>query len=162
MLINDCSGKVFQGGFVCDVAALVVAFNTVDDTDMGTVLSEFFSGTKTDPVGAAGDDDYFVLEHSDTSRLFRTIIAQERKKSQLKKFTGDSDGGELHLSGIHKLVETSLLVQMSGNEPLTSWMPSIFRLDTGGKISVNIPKTRQNPNIFTIQISIRYIGFRCR
>jgi hypothetical protein len=52
--------------------------------------------------------------------LFRTIITQERKKSQLKKFTGDSDGGELHLSGIHKLVGTSLLVQMSGNEPLTS------------------------------------------
>ena len=57
MLINDCSGKVFQGGFVCNIADIVVAFNTVDDTDMGTVLSEFFSGTKTDPVSAAGDDD---------------------------------------------------------------------------------------------------------
>ena len=56
-------GKVLQCGLVGKIAHIMVTFCLVDDANMGAVLLELLGDTLANPVGTAGDNDYFVLEH---------------------------------------------------------------------------------------------------
>ena len=64
ILLDDCPGKVLQCGLVGKIADIVVTFCLINDAYMGAVLLKFLSDTLANAVGTAGDDDYFVLEHS--------------------------------------------------------------------------------------------------
>ena len=56
--------KVLQCGLVGEIAYIVVTFCPVNDANMGAVFLKFLSDTLANAIGTAGDDDYFVLEHS--------------------------------------------------------------------------------------------------
>ena len=56
--------KVLQCGLVGEIAYIVVTFCPVNDANMGAVFLKFLSDTLANAIGTAGDDDYFVLEHT--------------------------------------------------------------------------------------------------
>ena len=61
---DDPSGKVLQRGFIGKVAYIVVALCLINDAYMGAVFLKFLSDALADAIGTAGDNDYFILEHS--------------------------------------------------------------------------------------------------
>ena len=65
MLLDDCPCKIPQHGLVRNVAHIMVAGSRVDDADMGSVLLKFLRDAFANAARTAGDDDYFILEHTD-------------------------------------------------------------------------------------------------
>ena len=75
---DDGPGKVLQCGLVGKIAYIVVAFCLVNDANMGTAFLKFLSDTLADAVGTAGDDDYFVLEHSSSpAKIIVCVVTPE-------------------------------------------------------------------------------------
>ena len=66
-LPDDGGGKGFQSSLVRAVSHEVVTLHTIDDADLGPLLSEFLGSAKTDAVSTAGDDDYFIPEYKESS-----------------------------------------------------------------------------------------------
>lgn len=67
--VDHLPGESLQGVLIGNIADIMGPFRAVDDADMGAVLFKLLRDALADAAGAAGDDDYFILEHGFPSLL---------------------------------------------------------------------------------------------